>query len=91
MSWTVPPSAIAIRNPEAPEPASANAEPSTATPSVAPIMRATLISDAALLELLLAGKLKYRESVLQGIESAPRGLVGLLKGDNFGKQLVKLA
>ena len=44
----------------------------------------------ALRELVAAGKLKTRESVLQGIENAPRGLVGLLKGENFGKQLVKL-
>jgi NADPH-dependent curcumin reductase CurA len=36
-------------------------------------------------------KLKYRESVVQGIENAPKGLIGLLKGENFGKQLVKLA
>ncbi|MBI2754812.1 MAG: NADP-dependent oxidoreductase [Betaproteobacteria bacterium] len=40
---------------------------------------------------LAAGKLKYRESVLAGIENAPKGLIGLLKGQNFGKQLVKLA
>jgi hypothetical protein len=40
---------------------------------------------------LAQGKLKTRESVLEGIESAPRGLIGLLKGENFGKQLVKLA
>ena len=45
----------------------------------------------ALRDLVAAGKLKTRESVLQGIENAPRGLVGLLKGENFGKQLVKLA
>jgi len=45
----------------------------------------------ALLDLVVAGKLKYRESVLEGIESAPRGLIGLLKGQNFGKQLIKLA
>jgi NADPH-dependent curcumin reductase CurA len=45
----------------------------------------------ALQELAAAGKLKTRESVLDGIENAPRGLVGLLKGENFGKQLVKLA
>jgi hypothetical protein len=37
------------------------------------------------------GRLKYRESVLEGIERAPQGLIGLLKGQNFGKQLVKLA
>jgi NADPH-dependent curcumin reductase CurA len=48
-------------------------------------------ANQALLDLVIAGKLKYRESVLEGIESAPRGLVGLLKGENFGKQLVKLA
>ena len=45
----------------------------------------------ALLDLVVAGKLKTRESVLDGIEHAPRGLIGLLKGENFGKQLVKLA
>ncbi|MEW6687481.1 MAG: NADP-dependent oxidoreductase [Pseudomonadota bacterium] len=48
-------------------------------------------ANKALAELVAAGKLKTRESVLEGIENAPRGLVGLLKGQNFGKQLVKLA
>ena len=38
-----------------------------------------------------AGKLKTRESVVEGLENAPQGLVSLLKGGNFGKQLVKLA
>ena len=36
------------------------------------------------------GRLKYRESVVQGLENAPRGLIDLLQGKNFGKQLVKL-
>jgi NADPH-dependent curcumin reductase len=36
------------------------------------------------------GKLKYRESVVHGIDNAPKGLIALLKGANFGKQLVKL-
>ena len=36
------------------------------------------------------GKLKYHESVAQGIEQAPEAFIGLLKGRNFGKQLVKL-
>jgi NADPH-dependent curcumin reductase len=36
------------------------------------------------------GKLKYRESIVEGIDNAPRGLIALLKGDNFGKQLVRL-
>ena len=40
---------------------------------------------------LAAGKLKYRESVVDGIDNAPKGLIGLLRGENFGKQLVRLA
>ena len=48
-------------------------------------------ANQALLQLVTSGKLKYRESILEGIENAPKGLIGLLKGDNFGKQLVKLA
>jgi NADPH-dependent curcumin reductase CurA len=36
------------------------------------------------------GKIKYRESIVQGIENAPAAFIGLLKGQNFGKQLVKL-
>jgi NADPH-dependent curcumin reductase CurA len=39
---------------------------------------------------LAEGKLKYRESIVEGIDKAPKGLIALLKGDNFGKQLVKL-
>ena len=37
------------------------------------------------------GGIKYRESVVQGLENAPRAFLGLLKGSNFGKQLVRLA
>ncbi|MFC7517718.1 NADP-dependent oxidoreductase [Herbaspirillum sp. GCM10030257] len=40
--------------------------------------------------LVASGKLKFRESVAQGLESAPEAFIGLLKGKNFGKQLVKL-
>lgn len=36
------------------------------------------------------GKLKFRESVADGLASAPETFIGLLKGKNFGKQLVKL-
>jgi NADPH-dependent curcumin reductase len=38
-----------------------------------------------------AGKIKYRESVAQGLENAPQAFIGLLKGENFGKQLVKIS
>jgi NADPH-dependent curcumin reductase CurA len=37
------------------------------------------------------GTLKYRETIAEGIENAPKAFIGLLKGENFGKQLVKLA
>ncbi len=37
------------------------------------------------------GKLKYRESIAEGLAAAPEAFMGLLKGKNFGKQLVKLA
>jgi len=41
-------------------------------------------------QLVAAGKLHPRESVAQGLEAAPEAFLGLLKGRNFGKQLVKL-
>jgi NADPH-dependent curcumin reductase CurA len=41
--------------------------------------------------LVATGKLKYRESIAHGIAAAPEAFLGLLKGKNFGKQLVKLA
>ena len=40
--------------------------------------------------LVGTGKLKPRESVARGIEAAPEAFLGLLKGKNFGKQVVKL-
>ncbi len=40
--------------------------------------------------LVAKGKLVYRETIAQGIESAPRAFIGLLRGANVGKQLVKM-
>jgi NADPH-dependent curcumin reductase len=40
--------------------------------------------------LIASGKFKPRESIAQGIEAAPEAFLGLLKGKNFGKQVVKL-
>jgi NADPH-dependent curcumin reductase CurA len=45
---------------------------------------------AELGRLVAEGKLKYRETIAQGLEAAPEAFLGLLKGKNFGKQLVKL-
>ncbi|MBV2236035.1 MAG: NADP-dependent oxidoreductase [Sterolibacterium sp.] len=41
-------------------------------------------------EHVAAGRLKYRESVVEGLAQAPAALIGLLRGENFGKQLVRL-
>jgi hypothetical protein len=40
---------------------------------------------------LAEGKLKYRETVTKGIESAPSAFIDMLKGRNVGKQIVQLA
>ncbi len=42
-------------------------------------------------QLVASGKLRPRETVAQGLEAAPEAFIGLLKGRNLGKQLVKLA
>lgn len=40
--------------------------------------------------LLRDGRLQYKEDVTKGLEQAPRAFIGLLKGENRGKALVKL-
>jgi NADPH-dependent curcumin reductase CurA len=40
--------------------------------------------------LVASGKLHFRESIAEGLAAAPEAFIGLLKGKNFGKQLVKL-
>jgi NADPH-dependent curcumin reductase len=37
------------------------------------------------------GRVRYREDVIEGLENAPRGLIGLLQGENFGKRVVHVA
>jgi len=37
------------------------------------------------------GRVRYREQVIEGLESAPRGLMGLLQGENFGKLVVHVS
>jgi len=41
--------------------------------------------------LVAQGRLKYRETIAHGLEAAPEAFIGLLKGRNLGKQLVRLA
>lgn len=48
---------------------------------------------AALAELgqgVASGRIKYRETVAEGLAAAPEAFIGMLRGRNFGKQLVKL-
>jgi NADPH-dependent curcumin reductase CurA len=40
---------------------------------------------------LREGKIKHREDVADGLEKAPEAFIGVLKGKNFGKQLVRVA
>jgi NADPH-dependent curcumin reductase CurA len=44
----------------------------------------------ALARYFTAGQIKYRESVADGLAAAPAAFIGMLKGENFGKQLVRL-
>lgn len=40
---------------------------------------------------LRTGRIKYREDVTEGLEKAPSELIGLLKGNNFGKKIIKVS
>jgi NADPH-dependent curcumin reductase CurA len=44
----------------------------------------------ALAGYVAAGRLKYRETIADGLTAAPTAFIGMLKGQNFGKQLVRL-
>jgi hypothetical protein len=50
--------------------------------------RADFLRDMS--EWVREGKVKYREFVTEGLDSAPSAFMGLLKGANFGKQLVRV-
>ncbi len=52
-------------------------------------MRERFLSDMR--DWIAEGKITWRETVVDGIEHAPEALIGLFKGDNIGKMLVKLA
>ncbi len=44
-----------------------------------------------LAEWLREGRLKYRETVVDGIENTPRAFIGLFSGENIGKMLVRVS
>lgn len=41
-------------------------------------------------EWVKAGKIHYREEVIDGLENAPRAFIGLLRGENFGKRVIRV-
>jgi hypothetical protein len=46
---------------------------------------------SALGALVASGKMKYQEQIAEGLAAAPGAFIGMLKGHNFGKQLVRLS
>jgi hypothetical protein len=40
--------------------------------------------------LLAQGKIKFRQSVYEGLDKAPEAFLGLFKGENFGKAVVRV-
>ena len=44
----------------------------------------------AMSDMLGAGKIHYREQVVDGLESGPEAFIGMLEGQNFGKLVVKV-
>lgn len=40
---------------------------------------------------LREGKIRYREDIVEGLENAPRAFIGLFKGENIGKRIVKVS
>jgi NADPH-dependent curcumin reductase CurA len=40
---------------------------------------------------LREGRIKYREDITAGLENAPRELIGLLRGENFGKKIIRVS
>jgi NADPH-dependent curcumin reductase CurA len=40
--------------------------------------------------LLRDGRIRYRETVVEGLDRAPEAFIGLLHGQNLGKMVVKL-
>ena len=48
------------------------------------------IAQQQITDWIKEGKLKYRENIVEGFENIVDALIGLFRGDNLGKQIVKL-
>jgi NADPH-dependent curcumin reductase CurA len=40
---------------------------------------------------LREGRIKYKEDITEGLENAPHELIGLLRGENFGKKIIRIS
>jgi NADPH-dependent curcumin reductase len=45
---------------------------------------------AAMTAWIAAGKMQYREDMIDGLENAPEAFIGLLRGENFGKRVIRV-
>ena len=48
-------------------------------------------ADAALADWVTTGRLQYKVDIIDGLENAPKGLMGLLKGENTGKRMIRVS
>ncbi|MDP6567185.1 MAG: NADP-dependent oxidoreductase [Alphaproteobacteria bacterium] len=48
-------------------------------------------AEAELAGWVASGELRYKVDVIDGLENAPRGLIGLLYGDNIGKRMIRVS
>ena len=49
------------------------------------------LKDESIVYWLKEGRITYCEDIVEGLENAPGALIGLLKGENFGKVVVRVA
>jgi NADPH-dependent curcumin reductase CurA len=49
------------------------------------------VAERDLSEWASSGRLKVVEDVIDGLENAPRGLIGLLAGENRGKRMIRVS
>ena len=45
---------------------------------------------SSMIKWINEGKIKWKETIVEGLESAPNAFIGLFKGENFDKMLVKI-
>lgn len=45
---------------------------------------------AEMTDWILSGRLKYREDIVDGLEHLPAAFIGLFRGENFGRKLIRL-